>query len=116
MQLQRFKKFAKVRQGLAQYYDKLLCKSNNIITLNQNYDKIVPHIYPVRIKGMNDRPKIISMMASKDIQVGYHYHPNHKLGFYRIQNAQPLPITEKVFPELLTLPLHPDLTFGLLPF
>ena len=44
------------------------------------------------------------------IQTGFHYQPNHDLSLYRDPAALPLPMTDTVFPELLTLPLHADLT------
>jgi dTDP-4-amino-4,6-dideoxygalactose transaminase len=35
------------------------------------------------------------------------------LSYFRPEAAdRPLPVTDAIFPELLTLPLHPDLTDG----
>ena len=48
-------------------------------------------------------------LQSIGIQTGVHYFPNHLLTKYRSKNFTSLPITEEIFPELLTLPLHPDL-------
>ena len=49
-------------------------------------------------------------MLEKGIEVGYHYQPNHWLSFFKEKKQKPLPVTDTVFPELMSLPLHPDLT------
>ena len=49
-------------------------------------------------------------MLEKGIQVGFHYQPNHWLQFYQDDQQNPFPVTDTVFPELLTLPLHPELS------
>ena len=59
---------------------------------------------------MKNREKIKQKMFDKGIQVGYHYQPNHWLSYYKGDNALSFPITEKIFPELMSLPLHPDLS------
>ena len=57
---------------------------------------------------MVSRDLIRERLAKKGIQTGIHYYPNHLLSKYRSKFIS-LPVTEKIFPELLTLPLHPDL-------
>ena len=107
-QLKRFSEFAKKRQKLAKNYDQLFSNHSLIKPLPRAYNTVVPHIYVVRIKGMKNRKVIQQKMLEKGIQVGYHYQPNHWLRFYKNDNLLPLPVTEKVFPELMSLPLHPD--------
>ena len=108
-QLKKFDKFVVKRQDLAKKYDQLLSNCSMISSLSRDYYTIVPHIYVVRVKGMNNRKEIQQRMLDKNIQVGYHYQPNHWLNYYANDSILPLPITEKVFPELLSLPLHPDM-------
>lgn len=110
VQLNRFSEFAFQRQHLAKLYDRLFLNHSVIQPLAHDYDKIVPHIYVVRIHGIKNRTSIQQQMAEKGIQVGYHYQPNHVLDFFKNPEYLHLPVTEKIFPELLTLPLHPDLT------
>ena len=102
-QLKRFPDFAKKRQNFAKKYDEFFSDQLEIKSLPRDYDTVVPHIYVVRVPKMNDRKKIQQKMLEKGIQVGYHYQPNHWLSL--------LKITENIFPELLSLPLHPDLSF-----
>lgn len=109
-QLGRFPQMAATRQRLARCYDEMLQGHPRIRLLPRDYDAVVPHIYVVRIKGMSDRKALQSLLLEKGIQTGIHYQPNHELSFYRDPAALPLPVTDAVFPELLTLPLHPDVT------
>ncbi len=109
-QLKRFLKFAVKRQQLAKQYDKLFSSHSSIKPISRDYDTVVPHIYVVRIYGMKNRKEIQQKMLEKGVQVGYHYQPNHWLSFYNNDKALPLSVTESVFPEIMSLPLHPDLS------
>ena len=100
---------ASKRQRLAKHYDELLRDQQNIQIRTQDYSAIVPHIYVVRIKNMPNRKLLQQRLLDLGIQTGIHYQPNHVLSFYSEHRELPLPITESVFSELLSLPLHPDL-------
>ena len=47
-------------------------------------------------------------MHDKGIETGSHYIPAHLMSFYKKNHI--LPITEKVAKEVVTLPMHPNLT------
>jgi dTDP-4-amino-4,6-dideoxygalactose transaminase len=108
-QLDNFPLRAEKRQRLARRYDALLCEHQRIQILPKDYVDVVPHIYVVRILGMQNRTLLQKQLLVLGIQTGIHYQPNHMLSFYKEQTRLPLPITDYVFPELLSLPLHPDL-------
>jgi len=109
-QLKRFPERAERRQSLARQYDDLLSGHPRIKPLPRDYAAVVPHIYVVRIQGMSDRKTLQARLLEQGIQTGVHYQPNHELSYYRDPATLPLPVTEALFPELLTLPLHADLT------
>ena len=111
IQLKRFKFLSNKRKSIAKKYDELLINHEQIKIIKHNYSNVVPHIYPVRILGLKNRARLIKFFKNKNIEVGFHYKPNHLLDFYK-KNKVRLPNTEKIFPELLTLPLHPDLSFS----
>ena len=98
------------RMLLAKRYDYLLQDCEAIQLLPHNYDEIVPHIYVIRVKGLKDRDKVVNELLEKGIETGKHYLPNHFLDFYRGSSRKPLKNTESIWPELITLPLHPELT------
>lgn len=64
----------------------------------------------MRIAGLTERDKLRNELFACGIETGVHYRPNHLLSRFRPTADVPLPVTEAVFPELLTLPLHTDLS------
>jgi len=107
-QLKKFNKFANRRKQIASAYDKILSSNQNIIFLNRDYKNVVPHIYVVRIKDLNDRDGLREAMFKEGVEIGVHYTPNHFLNYFKSDNKIKLPVTEKVYKEIISLPIHPD--------
>ena len=108
VQIEKLKsKFADKRRGLMNLYLKELTGLEEIKF--QKLDKncyIIPHIFPIRIKN-GKRDKIIKILNENNIQTCLHYKPNHLLSKYKVNYN--LEVTEKIYDEILTLPLHPGL-------
>lgn len=109
-QLQRFPEMAAMRQKLASFYDTCLTGHARIEHFAHDYEVVVPHIYVIRIHGVRDREALRSRLLELGIQTGVHYQPNHMLTFYHDSEISPLVVTDMVTSELLSLPLHPDVT------
>jgi len=107
-QLKRFNFLSNKRKSLARYYDKKLKKIKYIFCLPSNYKKIVPHIYPVQIKNAKKKKLFVSKLKKEKIEVGFHYRPNHLLSLYKNKNNY-FPNASKIYPTMLTLPLHPNM-------
>jgi len=108
VQLQKFPLFKKARQDLSKRYLELLKDIKGIELFIKDYDKIVPHIFPIKVfDGKRDGLK--EHLHSYNIESGIHYYPSHVLSFYKKDGVE-LPKTDKAYSQLLTLPLHPDLT------
>ncbi|MCF8340943.1 MAG: DegT/DnrJ/EryC1/StrS family aminotransferase [Chitinophagaceae bacterium] len=108
-QFERFNDLSIQRKKIAKKYDLLLNGKSVIQIFNRNYDNIVPHIYVVLLPQDTNREFVQSVLLDKGIQTGIHYFPNHLLSLYKNNVVRQLPITDNIFPRLLTLPLHPDL-------
>jgi dTDP-4-amino-4,6-dideoxygalactose transaminase len=109
VQLARFdREFKPVRVSLAKRYQEMLRGIPGLRLLEVEYGEVVPHIFPLRVLGgMRDRVR--RALIETEIQVGIHYKPNHLLSRYG--GGRPaLPVAERLYEELLTLPLHADLT------
>jgi len=106
-QLKQFDLFKLKRQLLAKHYVERLNKIEGLKIFDFNYNEIIPHIFVVRILT-GHRDNIKEKLLSEDIQTGIHYKPNHMLDYYK--SNYKLPLTEKFYSEILTLPLHPDLS------
>jgi dTDP-4-amino-4,6-dideoxygalactose transaminase len=105
-QLKKLPDFAERRRNLAKQYRKNLENIDGVELLKHDLDSIVPHIFVFKLKH-GDREKIRERLLEQGIQTGVHYQPNHLLSFYN-ENIS-LPMTEEIYPKLLSLPLHPDL-------
>lgn len=101
--------FAPKRKLLFERYRQLLSKQKSIQLQHiSNRIDIVPHIMSVRIlNGMRDGLK--NELEINRVPTGIHYKPNHLLSYYGGGKIS-LPITEKFYLELLTLPLHPEIS------
>lgn len=109
-QLKRMDELSEVRRSRAKLYDSLLKNQAKIKLLPNDYDQIVPHIYVVQIKGLKGQGEIQEYFIKHGIQTGVHYQPNHLLDYYKKKKGLPLPVTECAANEILTLPLHPEIT------
>jgi perosamine synthetase len=63
------------------------------------------HNYVVKV---DDRDAFMSHLNARGVSTGMHYIPNHLYDIYK-PYATSLPITERVWSRLVTLPLFPDL-------
>ena len=105
VQLKRIDDFKIKRQQIVKKYLKELENVKEIEFLDFDYDKIISHIFVIKCKN---RDNLREYLLSNNIEVGIHYKPNHLLTKYRTNTT--LPITEKIYQEILTLPCHYDLT------
>jgi dTDP-4-amino-4,6-dideoxygalactose transaminase len=107
-QLDRFEsEFKPKRQALAKKYIELLGDLNGVACFDMNVEQVVPHIFPIKV--MEDRDGLRQYLMDHGVEVGVHYFPNHRLSFYKKQ-GEFLPNTDILYEQLLTLPLHPEIT------
>lgn len=100
--------FAPARRKLAAIYRSELADCKGLALLRQDPDSmIVPHIFPVRVLD-NKKDAVVHAFEAAGIPTGVHYKPNHLLAFYG-GGTRSLPVTESLYQQLVTLPLHPGL-------
>jgi len=73
--------------------------------LDVDYGKSAWHNYVIKT---DRRDELNTYLKEFDIMTGVHYMPLHLQPYYRTTSA--LPVAERVWPKLLTLPLYPSLT------
>jgi dTDP-4-amino-4,6-dideoxygalactose transaminase len=109
VQLKRFpSEFAPRRVKLARLYRRRLAELPFVGLFDTDLDQVVPHLQPVRVLN-GRRDGLRDFLAAEGIETGVHYRPNHLLKFYGGGQVR-LPLTERLYSELLSLPLHPELT------
>ncbi|MFZ1077866.1 MAG: DegT/DnrJ/EryC1/StrS family aminotransferase [Nitrosotalea sp.] len=89
------------RFHIAQRYDSEL-KTSEKIPLSKECSY---HLYWIRVKNRN---QFIKKINSHGIEIGLHYRPVHSMSFYNSKIS--LPNTEKSANEIVTIPVHPNLT------
>lgn len=106
-QLKKISRFSQCRQTSVARYRREFAGLASLSFLDLDYENIVPHIFVVRILN-GRRDELMDHLRENDIECGVHYQPNHVLNYFKTD--YPLPITEKLTSEFLTLPLHAEIT------
>ena len=111
IKLKRLSDWTEKRQILAKEYGRLFAGVAEINTpVEPSYSKAVYHLYVVRVKN---REKLQAELASANIGTGIHYPiPLHQQKAYAHLGYKTgdFPVTEKIAPEILSLPMFPQLT------
>jgi dTDP-4-amino-4,6-dideoxygalactose transaminase len=108
VQLRRFEpEFLPRRVAIAQRYDHMLRGTPGLRVLDVNYDEVAPWSFPIFIE--NGRDRVREALLAENIECGIQYKPNHLLTRYGGGSVS-LPVTEGLYEQQLSLPLHPQLT------
>ena len=69
------------------------------------FDDVSPFIYVVRVRP-DLRMDLIAHLRARGVATGIHFLAAHRFTFYASAPRGPLPVTEQVVEEVVTLPLH----------
>jgi perosamine synthetase len=95
------------RRELSRHYDRLFAGMDWVRTpVEHEYTRSSNHNYVVRVP---DRDELITFLREREISASVHYVPNHLYPMYQPYSRE-LPVTERVWKDMLTLPLFPDMT------
>ena len=101
VQLKKLNEMIKTRKRIAKFYDREINLENKIpYSIDCSY-----HLYWILVEN---RKQFRKKLANEGIETGTHYKPVHHMSYYK--NKKPLPITEKISNEIVTIPIHPNLT------
>jgi dTDP-4-amino-4,6-dideoxygalactose transaminase len=112
VQLSRFTQFQEKRCILLKRYLENLEGEEGVCPIQYSLGSVVPHIFCVKLSSSIDRTRLRESMLENGIQTGVHYFPNHQLKFYFNNDIEPLRVTESVATQLLSLPMHVDLSLN----
>ena len=107
-QLKKVDNFGRKRRNHASSYMTGLADVSEVTLFCHAFDGVIPHIFPIRVNKFF-RAELREFLLSRDIETGLHYYPNHKLTLFSTSTDN-CPNTETLGDELITLPLHTDLT------
>jgi perosamine synthetase len=116
-QLRKADELHKRRTQWAQLYSELLGDVEELVLPRTLPNRIHSwHLYSVRLRqsrSVPDRATVISELKSAGIGASVHWMPLHLHPYYRETfGSQPsdCPCAASIYPELISLPLYPDLT------
>jgi perosamine synthetase len=107
-QFKKFNKFIEKKRNIVKLYNEQFKDLDGLKLLEWNLDETAPFTYIIRILD-GKRDEMMDFLKERGVGTGVHYIANH-IQPYFLQYAKPLPITEKVWKEILTLPLYYDMS------
>jgi len=116
-QLRRADELHRRRAQWAALYSELLGEVEELTLPMQQPNRIHSwHLYVIRLKlnGLKiGRAEVIDELKRKGITTSVHWMPLHQHPYYREKygyQAADFPVAAGIYPEIITLPLYPDLT------
>jgi perosamine synthetase len=108
VQLKRLPETNNRRRAICEQYDAGLAGLDWLqLPTIRDYAYSSRHNYVVRLNG---RDGFMEYLRNKGIATGMHYIPNHLYDMYRPYVQAPLPVTEREWVKMVTLPVYPDLS------
>ena len=108
VQLSKLEKANARRREIVKTYNKAFADLSWIKTpVEKPYAKSACHNYVIKVLN-GKRDELIAYLAENGISASVHYIPNHLYKIYKPFYRE-LPVTERVWKTLITLPLFPDL-------
>ena len=101
VQLEKIQKMNNIRKSIAKIYEKEL----NVFKKIPFTNTCAYHLYWICVRN---RKFFRKKLLEKGIETGTHYKPIHQMSLYK--KSVKLPITEKIGKEIVTIPIHPNLT------
>jgi len=105
-QLKKADGFAARKRQICRDYDAAFKGIEHIELLRRDYETIFPFNYVIKVK--DDRDALLERLKENEIDAGIHYIPNHLQPVFK-EYTLALPVTERLFGQILTLPLYSDM-------
>lgn len=111
VQLKKLNMLNEKRRKIVEFYNKKLSKIKEIELIKEkDYAKSANWNYVIKAEN---RDNLIEFLKKNGIEAGVHYLPLYKHPFYKkIGIKANVPVTDRVWKKLVTLPLYPDLSGG----
>lgn len=107
-QLKRFEEFRARKQAIVKFYDEMFQDLQGLLLISHNLEEIFPYSYVIRVPHQR-RDALMVHLRKQGIGTSVHFIPNHLQPIFANFRVS-LPVTERLFAELLTLPLYFEMT------
>jgi perosamine synthetase len=106
-QLDRADEFRERKRAIVRRYDEALAGVPGVTLLERRIDETFPFLHVIRVHD-GRRDELIAHLRERNVQAWVNFIPNHVQPAFAAY-ATPLPRTERLFDEVVTLPLHSGL-------
>ena len=106
VQLKKIEGFIEKKRAICRRYDNAFRDINEIRLIERRYDDIAPFNYVIKVKAGRDN--LLGYLKDNGIDAGINYIPNHLQPAFK-DSYGPLPITEEVYKQIISLPLYFDM-------
>ncbi len=107
-QFKKLNKFIVKKKNIVKLYNDSFKDLEGIKLLEWNLDEAAPFSYIIRVLD-GKRDEMMDFLKGSGVGTGVHYIANH-IQPYFARYAKPLPVTERIWNEILTLPLYYDMS------
>jgi dTDP-4-amino-4,6-dideoxygalactose transaminase len=107
-QLPKLDRFVARRRAVCCAYDARFSRLTSVRPLAVDYGEAAPHIYIVRVPA-GRRDAFMDFLAGRGVGTGIHYIANHTHPYFAQFVRGPLPVADRLWQEIVTLPLHAGL-------
>ncbi len=97
------------RRMICQRYDVVFASLRNIRCLVVDYAQSSAFMYVVKVDASR-REAFMAFLKQQGMETGVHYPANHLQPFFRRFASEPLPRTERLCQQIVTLPLYRGMT------
>jgi dTDP-4-amino-4,6-dideoxygalactose transaminase len=111
-QLAKINRIAEARRSLSRRYNSMLFAIPEVRTPKTDFHDIVPFLYYIRVPAAA-RDGLRKHLFECGIDTGIHWQPGHHFSLFKDCRKGDLSVTEKLSGEILSLPLHSDMTSAL---
>lgn len=108
VQHDRMDEFRARKVAIVERYARELKGIDGLSLLDTPLEEAFPFFYIIRVKG-GRRDALMNFLKERGVGTGVHYIPNHIQPLFSDSRVA-LPVTEQVFEEMLTIPLHCELS------
>lgn len=104
-QMKKLPSFIERRREVCRRYDAAFRPLSGLKPLDVDYSKVAPHIYIVKLAA-EQRDAFMAALKDRGVGTGLHYIANHIQPFFKAFVKEPLPRADRLWQEIVTLPLH----------
>ncbi|MFA5832101.1 MAG: DegT/DnrJ/EryC1/StrS family aminotransferase [Bacteroidota bacterium] len=106
-QMKKFEGFVTRKKEIVRKYNQAFTSVKGLKTLAINMEETAPFTYIIRVLD-GKRDEAMEFLKTKGVGTGVHYIANHIQPFF-LKYSTPLPTTDILWKEILTLPLYNDM-------